>query len=285
MQPKPIKFKFSLLPGDLINALAGVKQVCDKYSTTAEIYLGLDIAWNMTEEVAEGRDSKVTLTKKSMDMLKPLLMSQYYISKVESLEEYFPELFRSWIDAFHDMADHDHCIQWYMDNPMPLVDLDKHHLMPFNLQHSSVFRWNFYTYPDMTCDLSKPWIELPNIGKTDTIIVNRTSRARNKNITYDFLKKYEGRLIFLGTEKEHKEFDYMPLWTCENFLQIAEIIHSSQLFVGNQSLCFSIAEAMKIPRVLELNPHMPNVIPTGSNGYDCIFDQHFQWAVDELAKP
>jgi hypothetical protein len=44
-------------------------------------------------------------------------------------------------------------------------------------------------------------------------------------------------------------------------------IRGSKLFVGNQSFPYSLAEAMKHPRVLEVCPICPNCCPQGPNGY------------------
>lgn len=290
MQNKPLRFKFSLLPGDLINGLAGIRQVCEKYQTTAELYLGLDIEWNMSGPIAEGRESKVTLTQNSMEMLSPLLLSQSYISKVDSLEAYYPEEYHKWCDAFHHFADFDYAARWYMDNPSPLIDLDKHHVMPIGLPYGNIFRWNFYCYPDMTCDLSKPWldIEVNDLIPPDTIIINRTLRSHN-NLDYSFLKKYESRLLFAGLPAEwvafREQFNLtLPLLDIKNFMQLAVAIRSCSFFIGNQSLCFSLAEAMKVPRVLEVCKYLPNVIPSGPDAYDVRFQSALEWCVNELSK-
>ena len=33
-------------------------------------------------------------------------------------------------------------------------------------------------------------------------------------------------------------------------------------------MCYQIAEALKIPRILEIFPRMPNIIPMGEDAYD-----------------
>ena len=291
MPNSTIPFKHSLLSGDLINFMAGIKQVCEREKRTAEIFLGLNIEWRMADEVAAGRESKVTLTEKTMAMLKPLLLSQPYISKVDSLEACFPEEYRSWCEAFKEFSDFDHAARWYMEHPSRLVDLDKHHVMPVGLPYGSIFRWNFYIYPDMTCDLSKPWISVePNDTIPEgTIVINRTERSRNESIKYSFLKEYQDRLLFVGLEREHKAFCeewdlQIPLFEAKDFLELATVIRSASFFIGNQSLCFSLAEAMKVPRILEIARHLPNVIPTGEKAYDVYFTSAMIWATKELAK-
>ena len=149
-------FKFSILPGDLINALPGIRASCERMGTKAMIYLGLDIEWQMAPQIAEGRESKVTMTARTMEMLRPLLMSQSYIAGVESFEEAFPERFHAWVEAFKTHGDFKTAAEWYRQ-PQEMVDLDKHHLVPIGMPYGNIYRWQFYTYPDMACDLSKPW--------------------------------------------------------------------------------------------------------------------------------
>lgn len=288
---KPIKFKFSLLPGDLINTLAGVKKVCEDNKTTAEIYLGLDMEWQMTELVSKGRESNVTLTEETLIKFRPLLMSQPYISKVESFQEAFPEYYKEWCDAFKKMpTDRNYAGKWFMSHNWGIVDLDKHHLMPISMPYGNIYRWNFFCYPDMTCNLSKPWLDIEPNDSIDhsTIIINRTERSQNETINYSFLKSHEERLLFVGTHKEYVLFKEqfglsLPCYVANNFLDLATVIRSCALFVGNQSFCYSLAEAMKVPRILEVCSYLPNVIPCGEYAFDFYFQSSFEWTFNYLA--
>lgn len=286
---KSTPFKFSILPGDLINAMPGIKASCERMGTKAMIYLGLDIEWQMVPEISQGRTSQVTLTRKTMEMLRPLLMSQSYIEGVESFEEKFPEKYQAWCQAFKTHGDFKTAAAWY-NQPQDMVDLDKHHLIPIGMPYGNIYRWQFYTYPDMACDLSKPWLQVePNDTiPHDTIIINRTERCRNENIDYSFLKQYESRLLFVGLESEWLKFKEetkidLPLFTAKDFLELAQVIASCSFFIGNQSLCFSLAEAIKVPRILEICPFLPNVIPCGEHAYDFYYQQCFENYVQLLA--
>jgi len=53
----------------------------------------------------------------------------------------------------------------------------------------------------------------------------------------------------------------------KDFLQLAGYISNCELFIGNQSMAYAIAEVMKTPRIVEVCPYANNVIPTGANGY------------------
>ena len=290
MPNKPIPFKFSLFPGDLINALAGIKEICTRMETTAEIFLGLDVEWKVSEIIAKGRKSKSTLTKETLDMLSPLLLSQKYISKVRDINEEHSEYFNKWAEAFQQMDDFEFAAKWYAKNQGKLIDLDKHQTYPISMPYGNIFRWNFYVYPDMTCDLSKPWldVEVDDFIPQNAIIVNRTERAINPTISYSFLKKYEKRIIFAGHREEWEIFRLqfnldIPRLIIKDFYELASVIRSAKLFIGNQSLCFSIAEAVKVPRILETCQYLPNVIPCGKDAYDFYFQQPFEYMVDQLA--
>jgi ADP-heptose:LPS heptosyltransferase len=65
----------------------------------------------------------------------------------------------------------------------------------------------------------------------------------------------------------------------KDFKELACVIASSKLFIGNQSFCFSLAEAMKSPRILEVSPKYPNVITAGPHGYDFMDNQCFEQLV------
>ena len=57
---------------------------------------------------------------------------------------------------------------------------------------------------------------------------------------------------------------------------MSQIIKSSKFFLGNQSLAFSIAEGLKVPRILESRPDFPVVQPQGGKCYDFYFQTHFE---------
>ena len=68
----------------------------------------------------------------------------------------------------------------------------------------------------------------------------------------------------------------MKIYQSKNFLEMANIIKSSKLFIGNMSAVYPIAEAMKTPRLLEACPEFPVVQPVGGDGYDFYYQPHFE---------
>lgn len=254
------------------------------------MYLGLNIEWRTTELTGKGRENTVSLTHATMEMIKPLLLSQPYIAGVESFEEVYPEKYRAWVQAFSQDNSYEHAGRWYSANPDNPVDLDKVNLFPVGAPYGNIFRWPFFIWPDMACDLSTPWIEVPKVPfLKDTILINRTLRCQNESISYAFLKEYQDRLIFVGLDSEFDAFQlHSKIFTIQHFkatdfLQLATWINSCKVFIGNQSLCFSLAEALKVPRILETCDYLPNVIPQGKDGYDFIFQWNLEWFTNHLA--
>ena len=140
----------------------------------------------------------------------------------------------------------------------------------------SINRWYFYVFPDLACDLTRPWLEVPlefnNISR-GKILINRTERYRNETIDYSFLKKYEDNCLFIGTMKEYNGFTsqynlQIKKLHVNNFLEYAQAIQQCAFYISNQSQGFQLAEGIKHPRILEVCRYAPNVIVNGPDAYD-----------------
>lgn len=267
-----IRFKTSRPAGDLIASLAGIKKICSDTNSKAIIaqHLGFKgIGYHgAIHPFQDEQGDTITMNEYMFNMLRPLLIAQDYIE--------------------------DFII--YEGQPID-YDLDKTIQETFtNQPKGSLNRWLFYVYPQMSCDLSKEWITLPMIevfgGKSvlsfkNKVIINQTDRYKNYVINYFFLKKYEQHLIFAGMPSEHENFCKqwgidIPHLKVENFLELATAIKSCKFFMGNASVCFQLAEAMKVPRLLEICPMMPNVIPIGENAYDFYHQQSAEYLFEKL---
>lgn len=123
---------------------------------------------------------------------------------------------------------------------------------------------------NMKCDFTQKWIEVDPVYKYD-IMVNRTARYHDKEeIDWKLLEGYN--CAFIGFNKDYNKFFdcaniSMPRIECIDALEMAQMIAGSKLFIGNQSLCFAIAEALKHPRVLEVYYGRNNCQPHGKDGY------------------
>jgi hypothetical protein len=260
-----IRFKNSSPAGDLVAMMAGIKQVCETKNTKAIIYQRIDVAsrreigseYPFKNEIGD----EVMMNEYMFNMLKPLLESQDYI---ERFEIYTGQEYEFNLDKVR--------MEIFTNQPL-----------------GSVNRWIFYVYPQMTCNLSKSWIKAdPFAGDINNkLIINFTFRYRNTIIDYNFLKGYQDKVIFVGL-KEEKDF-FCKQWGLEinhietyNFKELAALFATAKGFLGNQSFCYQLAEGLKIPRILELSPVIPNVIPTGENAYDFYHQQAVEYYVDKV---
>lgn len=246
---KPLKFKTSSPAGDLISFLAGVKKMWEDTGRKGIIYQRLDMQGVGTDTsihpYKNDFEEPVCMNLYGYTMLMPLISSQPYIEdfKVYSGEQ-------------------------DLDVDFDLIRMERYTNQP----RGSLNRWFNYVFPQMASDLSVPWL---NVRKraNNKIIVNFTQRYRNNLITYHFLKEYQDNIVFAGLENERQLFCStwnldIPRLEVKNFYQLAQEIAGCKFFLGNQSFCYQLAEAMKVPRILEIFPMMPNVVPTGRSGYD-----------------
>lgn len=190
----------------------------------------------------------VRLNEDYFNKLKPLLESQNYIDNVEIYK-----------------------------NQELSFDLDEFRELNIDFNKGHIPRWYFYLFR-ANYDLSTPWISVTPYKK-HKILVNRTERYRNININYSFLQEYND-ITFVGLQDEYENFTRdVPnanFYCASNFLELAEVVAGCELFIGNQSFVYSIAEAIKVPRVLEACPFCPNVLPHGDSAWDCINQTGFE---------
>lgn len=173
------------------------------------------------------------------------------------------------------------------------IDLDLNMITKtfVNQPYHSLAKWYFYCYPDLTCDLSIPYIDIPDtdvdFGTKGKLIVARTARYNNDKIDYSFLKRYEDNLIFSGTMREYNNFCMsfdlnIPKLTISNFLELAQSVKQASGLLSNQTMIAQIAEGIKSPRVVELCQQAPNVCFQGANGYEFYNDYAAEYFVSKI---
>lgn len=226
--------------GDLIYSLPAMRKASELKGEKVHLYLHINVPakyGNLSHPMGN-----VQMNRKMAEMLIPLLRSTDFIGECEITEEtqqvdYNFDLFRK----FHNYTGH-------------------------------ISQWYFHIYPELTCDLSVPInFDLGCSTKPFDIVLNRTSRYHNPTFDYTALRQYQDRITFVGLPDEFRvisaklpNIKYHPV---NNFYDLALVIRASNLFIGNQSMAYAIAEQMKKPRILEICPTAHNVIPTGQNGY------------------
>jgi len=126
-------------------------------------------------------------------------------------------------------------------------------------------------------DISQSWLENIESKSIFPIVVNRSLRYWG-SLNWSLLKSMEKEIGFIGLKKEFQWFvsetrinpGYIKV---TNALEMTQAISGSKLFIGNQSLAFAIAEALKHPRVLEVCPGIENCGPIGGHGFTKITEE------------
>lgn len=248
-----ITVKHSGNVGDLIYALPAIKQLSLIANEKVTVLLKLNVEahyspGNDIHPVKDGSGKHVMLNANMFELVKPLLMGQEYIKTVKKWKE-------------SDNVD---------------VDLDMFRTpRQVNTSAGNISRWYFYHYPQLTADLTTPSIEVKNVHQdlSEKILISRSQRYHNLNMDYSVLKPIEDKLLFIGVDEEYEEFKAqyglnVERLVIKDFMHMAECIASCKFFIGNQSSPFAVAEQLKVPRIVEVYPPAPNVIPTGGFAYD-----------------
>ena len=99
----------------------------------------------------------------------------------------------------------------------------------------------------------------PNYRFKDKFLLTFTQRYVNVRLDYNVLKELKDRIVFIGLEKQYELFkskffdlEYVKV---NNLLEAAQYMVGSLGFVGNESGLFSVAECLKVPRIL-LSPQL-----------------------------
>lgn len=253
-----LKVRHSFNAGDLITILPGIQHLYKTKNIKTVFMQRLSFPafyYHGAEHPVKNEGEQVCMNEGMWNMMLPLLKSQEYIE-----------------DAFI----------WEGQSFGLDFDLSRDRkLIP--MPNGSIHHWPWFLMPDLSCDLGIPWINCNTVAN-NSIIVNFTERYRNPHLSYYFLKDYDVK--FVGTDKECDLFckqnnlslEYIQI--CD-FKELAEVIKGAKLFIGNQSFCWHLADAMKVKRILEVCTAFPNTFPTGANGYAVIYQDAMELLVKE----
>lgn len=149
----------------------------------------------------------------------------------------------------------------------------KHYTPGETLMQAHLNHYNKVSKQRLTVDGGTPWLTVkPSPLSKGRIIVNRTGRYRNSRFPWGkVVDHYKHLLLFVGLHHEWREvcghFGYMDYAPTSNMLEVAELIAGSELFIGNQSCSFAIAEGLKHPRIQETDLTFPDCIFPTADGY------------------
>ncbi len=239
--------------GDIINSLPVIKELSKSKNCKLFLQIGKEIPKHVA--LNDHPFGKVYLSEVSIKKLLPLLKNQKYIQEVK-----------------------------IFNNEKIDIDLNFFREMPINFNIDSV-RWYFHLTGQFP-DLAKDYLEVPEHKKyKDYIVIMRSLRRQNKNINYSFLSKYK-KIVFIGLKSEFddlkSQINNLEYYESNDFLELASVIKNSKIFIGNLSFGYALAEAIKVPRLLESGPNFPLVYPNGENAFDFYFQSHFEDLVEKL---
>lgn len=242
--------------GDIVYALPLVKIISEKLGISSNFYILNDCVIDVKKSVYHpGMGLKVS--KGLFDYIQPLLIAQPYINQVVFCSK--EEL------------------------PQDFIDLDSFNHMGMNLMASGNQVWYRKAF-GIPVPIEKPWLvsraHCSSNPRFD-VLVNKSTRFFNQRINYGFLNEFK-RVGFVGLEVEFQDFkkrhdlakiEYLHT---DSALDFANLIQSTSMYLGNQSLGFAIAEGLKVPRAVEVYEPVPVVIPIGGYCIEYIYSYQVQ---------
>ena len=245
IEKKEINFLHSGHLGDLIYALPVIKELAKDH--VCHFYIQANK--NMPVEYHKHPAGNVYIDDRMLNLFLPLMKEQKFIHKVEKYNNQEIDIN---FDIFREI---------------------------FPNIHFNSPRWYFHI-TGVQVDLADPYLDVkPHEKIKNKIVIHRTFRHRNQFINYKFLEKYKN-LIFIGLKDEYEDLKQdiknLEFYDCKDYLEMAQIIKACKFFIGNQSIAYPIAEALKVPRILEAEPLFPVVQPIGKNSFDFYYQPHFE---------
>lgn len=183
----------------------------------------------------------------------PLLENQKYISSIIHINYQTSDLINLSYKNINK--------KYFINSCNDFIDLDL-----FRLESESDFIYERYRkkFDIPLCNYENPWIDVEP-KKISEIIVSRTTRYNNKMFPWkNFVYNYKKNMIFVGLVSEYKLFvnryGYIPFYKVKDAYEMASVIKGSELFIGNQSLAYSIAEGLKHRTIQETSNKIPDCV-------------------------
>jgi hypothetical protein len=245
-----IKIKHSGNAGDIIYSLNAVRSASILHDTQVVLFLKLDTPIQLHPSFKHPLGG-VMLNKYMFDNLKPLLLE---------------------CDFIYDVLPY--------TNQKVDYDFDNFRNVGFNLGAGDIKKWYLYAYPELQENYKDSLIFKRYRLYDNYIVVNRSERYNNGQLDYSILNRVNCPIYFVGTETEYQlmkaKVEKIEYVKHLNFLELKNFISKSTLFIGNQSMCYSIAEQCAANRLLEVYYGCPNVITDGLQMYN---QEGFEYAL------
>ena len=221
-----INFMAGGMMGDFIQSLYALKNICEQKNDKANLYIAND-----------GDIWKYGL-QKAFDDLKTLINSQPYINKFNILPSNFNETFINLND-------------W-----RKIVAITHSQTGGYNKCWSEVLSecYNF----NITNEYQWLFSSKNNISNNKIVIHRSVHRHNNEFPWQKIINQLQVKALFLTSNLiEWDKFSFkspnIQLCQVSSISEMTEIIGSCKMFIGNQSAPFSIASALDIPRLVELD--------------------------------
>jgi len=249
-----IKIKHSGNAGDIIYSLNAVRSASLLHDEQVVLFLKLDVPIQLHPSFKHPLGG-VMLNKYMFDNLKPLLLECEFIYDV--------------LPYTNQKVDY---------------DFDKFREVGFNLGAGDIKKWYLYACPELQEYFDSDTIfNSRYYEESNYIVVNRSERYNNGQLDYSILNQVNCQIYFVGTETEYalmkQKVEKLEYVKHLNFLDLKNFISNSYLFIGNQSMCYSIAEQCGANRLLEVYFGCPNVI---TQGYEMFNQEGFEYALKHL---
>tara|TARA_R110000868_G_scaffold34851_2_gene125449 strand:+ start:1113 stop:2156 length:1044 start_codon:yes stop_codon:yes gene_type:complete len=172
------------------------------------------------------------------DFLSGLFLAQDYISEIQSTE---------------DEADFD------------MTRFRSFHEPTKTLTQAQVAYYNSSKGLAIKEDGSEPWLKLPTRKASKKVTIARSGRYNSDSFPWEQIVKHYGkRLQFIGLPHEHKaftkKFGSVEHVKITSLMEMAQLIHNSELFIGNQSSPLALAIGLGGPVIEEVFIHQPDCI-------------------------
>lgn len=192
--------------------------------------------------------TRLCMTKEHVEIMRPLLEIQPYLTGVE-FSEALPDDLDLDLNQFREylITEHERLLKGERR-----LNLAESHLYTFKLSLEECERsW-------LTVDYAQPVPDRP-------VLIHRSARWRNSSFPWaKIMERHKHHACFVGLESEYADFtkDWgdLPYKPTANFLELARLIAGCRLYVGNQSLPYAICEGLKHNSVLEVWREGPNCL-------------------------
>lgn len=196
------------------------------------------------------RWTREPMTEEKVQSLRSLLITQPYIDDVRWLQP----------SEAVDVNLNDFRAAYFRDFKRP--DFPK---------QRNLCEWILRTHGCDPDEQNKQWLTVePN--RVAPVIVNRTGAGRKSHHVYRnfafpwqrIVDEYHDMITFVGSPVEYvdfvKQFGVVPHHKTDDLYSLASVIAGAELFIGNQSCAYAIAEGLKKPAILEVCPWLPNCL-------------------------